>query len=449
MKNRHTIFITMLLAFCCLALLPRLHAVTPAPDGGYPGANTAEGYTALFSLTNGTYNTAIGSRALHDNTTGSSNTATGNDALYVNTTGGYNTATGFGTLTNNTTGSYNTASGSGALGFNFTGHNNTATGVDALADNNGSYNTASGGDALVHNAADNNTATGYQALYTNTFGTQNTADGFGALFSNIDGSYNTATGLSALLNNTRGNSNTADGINALLSNTTGSLNVALGDRAGANLTTGSNNIVIGAGVLGVAGESNKIRIGKQGTQNGTFIAGIYNVAVTGSSVVVNSSGKLGVAVSSARFKDEVKPMDGASEAILALKPVMFRYKKELDPERRPQFGLLAEDVEKLNRDLVVRDSDGKLYTVRYDAINVMLLNEFLKEHKAFLKEQCKVQEQSRKIQVQEATITQLKEDFRATVAQLTTRFDEQASQIQKVSAQLEANKPAPQVVNNP
>ena len=413
----------MLLAFGCLAFLPRVHAVTPAPDGGYPGDNTAEGYTALFNLTNGAYNTAIGCQALHDNTTGSSNTATGDRALYVNTIGGYNTATGFGTLTNNTTGSYNTASGSGALGFNFTGHNNTATGVDALADNNGSYNTASGGDALVHNAADNNTATGYQALYTNTFGTQNTGNGFGALFSNIDGSYNTATGLSALLNNTRGNSNTADGINALLSNTTGSLNVALGDRAGANLTTGSNNIVIGAGVLGMAGESHKIRIGKQGTQNGTFIAGIYNVAVTGSSVVVNSSGKLGVAVSSARFKDEVKPMDDASEAILALKPVMFRYKKELDPEGRPQFGLLAEDVEKLNRDLVVRDSDGKLYTVRYDAINVMLLNEFLKEHKKT-------------------------EKLEATVASLIATVKEQAAQIQKVSAQLESSKPAPQVVEN-
>ena len=409
MKNRHTIFITMLLAFCCLALLPRLHAVTPAPDGGYPGANTAEGNTALFSLTNGTYNTAIGERALHDNTTGNSNTATGYDALYVNTTGGYNTATGVSALTNNTTGSYNTASGSNAMAFNFTGHNNTATGVDALADNNGSYNTASGSDALVHNAADNNTATGYQALYTNTFGTQNTAHGFGALFSNIDGSYNTATGLSALLNNRRGNSNTADGINALLSNTTGNLNVALGDRAGANLTSGSNNIVIGAGVLGMAGESNKIRIGKQGTQNGTFIAGIYNVAVTGSSVVVNSSGKLGVAVSSARFKDEVKPMDDASEAILALKPVMFRYKKELDPEGRPQFGLLAEDVEKLNRDLVVRDSDGKLYTVRYDAISVMLLNEFLKEHK--------------KVEEQQATIA----DLKSTVAQQKKEWSQRRS----------------------
>ena len=379
----------MLLAFGCLAFLPRVHAVTPAPDGGYPGDNTAEGYTALFNLTNGAYNTAIGCQALHDNTTGSSNTATGDDALYVNTIGGYN----------------------------------TASGVDALADNNGSYNTASGSDALVHNAADNNTATGYQALYTNTFGTQNTGDCFGALFSNIDGSYNTATGLSALLNNTRGNSNTADGINALLRNTTGSLNVAVGDRAGANLTSGSNNIVIGAGVLGMAGESNKIRIGKQGTQNGTFIAGIYNVAVTGSSVVVNSSGKLGVAVSSARFKDEVKPMDDASEAILALKPVMFRYKKELDPEGRPQFGLLAEDVEKLNRDLVVRDSDGKLYTVRYDAINVMLLNEFLKEHKKT-------------------------EKLEATVASLIATVKEQAAQIQKVSAQLESSKPAPQVVEN-
>src|SRR5439155_25865579 len=177
----------------------------------------------------------------------------------------------------------------------------------------------------------------------------------------------------------------------------------------------------------------------------TFIAGISGVVVSGAGVVVNASGQLGVAASSARFKDEIKPMDKASEAILALKPVTFRYKKELDPDGILQFGLVAEDVAKVNPDLVARDADGKVYTVRYEAVNAMLLNEFLKEH--------------RKVQEQEATITQLNKDFRTTLTQLTARLDEQASQIQKVNAQLaaaspsrgglEASKAESQVASNP
>jgi len=207
-------------------------------------------------------------------------------------------------------------------------------------------------------------------------------------------------------------------------------------------------------VLGAAGEANTIRLGKQGTQRSTFIAGIVGTAVSGSTVVVNSSGKLGVAASSARFKEAVKPMDKASEAILSLKPVSFRYKEEIDPEKIPQFGLIAEEVEKVNPDLVVRDADGKVNTVRYDAVNAMLLNEFLKEHK-------KVEEQDRKAQEQAAAITQLtatvakqeasivqqQKDFQATAAQqqkeiksLTANLKEQAAQIQKVSAQLELSK---------
>ena len=223
--------------------------------------------------------------------------------------------------------------------------------------------------------------------------------------------------------------------------TTGTDNIALGFNAGRNLTTGNNNIDIGN--AGRAGEANTIRIGTNGTQSATFIAGINGTAVTGVAVVVNSNGQLGIVASSQRFKDQIKPMDKASEAILALKPVTFRYKHELDPEGIPQFGLVAEEVDKVNPDLVVRDAQGEPYTVRYEAVNAMLLNEFLKEH--------------RKVQEQEATITQLKstvaqqqKDFQATVAQLTARLDEQVSQIQKVSAQLEANKPAPQVaLNNP
>jgi len=186
----------------------------------------------------------------------------------------------------------------------------------------------------------------------------------------------------------------------LLANTSGSNNIAVGSNAGGNLTTGSNNIDIGN--TGVAGESAKIRIGKQGTQNGgTFIAGISGVAVTGSTVVVNTNGKLGVATSSARFKEAIKPMDKASEAILQLKPVSFRYKEEIDPDGIPQFGLIAEDVDKVDPDLVVRDEEGKVTTVRYEAVNAMLLNEFQKEHRI-------VEQQVRKLEGQEVTIQQLK-----------------------------------------
>ena len=195
----------------------------------------------------------------------------------------------------------------------------------------------------------------------------------------------------------------------------------MGAEAGGNLTTGSNNIDIGH--RGVADEANTIRIGRN-LHTRAFISGISGVAVTGSTVVVDADGQLGVAPSSARFKDNIKPMDNTSEAILVLKPVTFRYKKELDPSGISQFGLVAEDVEKINPALVVHDKEGKPYSVRYDAVNGMLLNEFLKEHR-------KNEEQQKQIDV------------------LTAQLKEQAAQIQKVSAQLEASRSAPQVVNNP
>jgi len=227
----------------------------------------------------------------------------------------------------------------------------------------------------------------------------------------------------------------ASGYQALVSNTTGSSNTALGVHAGFNLTTGDNNIDIGN--RGVAGEANTIRIGTQGTQTKTFIAGISGVAVMGPAVHVSSSGQLGTAPSSARFKDEIKPMDRASEAILALKPVTFRYKKELDPQGIPQFGLVAEQVEKVNPDLVARDDHGKSFTVRYEAVNAMLLNEFLKEHR-------KVEQQSRKIQEQDATITQFKKEMQTIAA----RLKEQDSKIQKVSARLELQTAPAQTAAN-
>jgi len=244
-------------------------------------------------------------------------------------------------------------------------------------------------------------------------GNFNTACGYGALYQNRTGSGNTAIGYVALLNNIADN-NTASGSSALRNNSSGSNNIALGNAAGINLTTGSNNIDIGN--AGVGGEGRTIRIGTQGTQTRTFVAGISTTGVSGSAVKVNSSGQLGVAPSSARFKQQIKPMDKTSEAILALKPVTFRYKKEIDADQTPQFGLVAEDVEKVNPDLVARDAEGKVYTVRYEAVNAMLLNEFLKAR--------------RQIDAQQKQIEAL------------------TAGLQKVTAQLELSRHAPQTALN-
>ena len=447
----------------CFGLLPTARAVLPPPDGGYPGANTAEGTDALFSLmsgglgntavgfnalfsdTTGSNNTATGDGALDSNTTGNGNTATGAFALSGNTTGDGNTAQGFTALQDNTTGDFNTANGDNALFANTTGRSNTASGASALARNTtGDFNTANGATALFSNTTGfnntasgndtlssnttglDNTAMGFQALFSNTTGDSNTAVGVRALYSNIGGVLfagggNTAIGLNALEDNTTGAFNTANGAAALSSNTTGNANIALGLQAGENLTTGDGNIDIGN--RGVAGEGGTIRIGTQGIQTKTFMAGINGAAVMGGAVKVNAAGQLGTAPSSQRFKTEIKPMDKASEAIHALKPVTFLYKQEIDPEGIPQFGLVAEEVEKVNPDLVARDEKGEIYTVRYEAVNAMLLNEFLKEHR---------------------TVQELKKE----VAGLTATVKEQASQIQKVSAKLEVSKPLPQFVEN-
>jgi hypothetical protein len=412
--RRGSFLIPLVLALAGLALSPAARALRPPPDGGYPNETTAEGDGVLFSLTTGEGNTALGSNALHANTTGSQNTATGCNALRFHITGDHNTATG-----------------RAALVFNADGEGNTATGRAAMGNGTtGSENTATGWQALFNNTGDANTATAAFALWSNTTGFGNAANGHLALYSNTTGDSNTANGVNALINNTTGSGNTANGVDALYSNTTGSNNVALGNSAGGFLTTGDNNIVIFND--GVAGESNHIRIGSVGTHTSTFIAGISGTAVAGAAVKVNANGQLGVAPSSERFKAEIKPMDKASEAILALKPVAFRYKKELDPKGIPQFGLVAEQVAKVDPALVDRDGKGEIYTVRYEAVNVMLLNEFLKEH--------------RNVQELEATVAQQQKEIQA----LTANLEEQASQIQKVSAQLEVSKPAPQmVINNP
>jgi Chaperone of endosialidase len=347
-KNvRKRLFLVPLLT---CSLLVSARAVNPPPDGGYPGGNTAEGQNALLNLSTGTYNTAVGFSSLKRNTVGTLNTAIGVNALSFNNAGRENTATGVNALYSNAIGFDNTANGVYALFYNYFGAANTATGA--------------------------------YALFNNTGGSSNAATGYGALYSNTTGFQNTATGTGALTNHITGDGNTAVGSGALIGNLVGSLNTALGENAGSQLNGGeSNNIDIGANVDGVSGESNTIRIGNADITD-TFISGISGTTVaSGAAVLVGSNGQLGTVTSSKRFKDNIKPMDKASEALLALKPVTFRYKKEIDPAGISQFGLIAEEVAKVNPDLVVRDKEGTLYTVRYDAVNAMLLNEFLKEHR--------------------------------------------------------------------
>ena len=336
-------------ALVCFALAQTTQAVSPPPDGGYAGGNTAEGTSALLSLTDGTYNTAIGIYS-----------------LLSLTDGDFNTGVGAGTLLSNSGGAFQQGS--------------------------------------------QNTATGAGALLSNTTGPFNTANGAFALFSNAGGPDNTATGAQTLFNNSTGGFNTAIGFLALANNTTGSGNIALGINAGFGVTTVDNVICIGHN--------------GQNVGNSCYIGQIFNATSSGGiAVFINSDGKLGTNTSSRRFKEDIKPMDHASEALFALEPVTFRYKKEIDPSGTPQLGLVAEDVDKVNSDLVVRDNDGKPYTVRYEQVNAMLLNEFLKEHAVFVREQRKVE--------------QLEEQ----VERLTAR-------LQKVSAQLEASKPSPQTVLN-
>jgi hypothetical protein len=388
-------------ALVCFVLAQNTQAVNPPPDGGYgPPAygagNTAEGQNALLNLTTGKYNTAVGLFSLESNTTGNFNTAVGAGTLLGNATDN-NTATGAGALLSNTGGTDNTANGAFALFFNTTGSHNTAVGDQAL---------------LSNTTGSENTATGLDALAFNTTGMWNTAIGSDALF-NTTGLGNTGVGFNALSSNTTGPGNVAVGFDALSMNTTGVDNIALGDGAGMNVTTATNVICIGAGVAGSNADSS------------CYIGNIFGQSVdpaSGTTVYIDGNLKLGTLFSSRRFKHDIKPMDKASEALFALKPVTFHYNS--DAKSTPCFGLIAEEVAAVNPDLVMRDKSGDIYTVRYDAVNAMLLNEFLKEHKKT-------------------------EKLEATVASLIATVKEQAAQIQKVSAQLGASKPAPQVVNNP
>jgi len=418
------------LLLVCFALLPRARAVCQEGCDG-TNFNAFLGDDALINNTTGAGNTALGWRSLFSNTDGSFNTGVGGGALVLNNADS-NTAVGAAALLLNTTGAENTAIGTDALVFNDSGSNNTAFGAFALFSNTeGDTNTASGEFALYFNTTGGgNTATGYNALYNNTTGNLNTATGSVALYSNTTGAFNTATGLLALENNTTGDGSTATGTFALQNNTEGAFNTAIGDgalfanttganntaigfSAGANATTGGGNVYIGQGVGGVAGESNH-----------TYIRNIETTTVSGGgtdTVTVNlSTGLLGHLSSSRRYKQEIQPMDAASETLYQLRPVTFRYKKEIDTSQSLDYGLIAEDVAEVDPNLANRNRDGQIESVRYNSINAMLLNEFLKEH--------------RKVQQLESTVTSL-----AAIVK------EQAGQIQKVSAQLELSKPASQV----
>jgi hypothetical protein len=391
MKKRNIIAVFPALA--CLALLPIAQAA-PAPETPDPGA------------VGGTFNTADGDRAMPF-VTGLANSAFGAFA-------------GFSTTANN----FNTAVGAGALDLN-TADNNTAVGATAL---------------LLNTIGTDNVAVGASAMQNNTDGDSHTGVGVFALFSQVGGLGNTAVGAFALeVNSSSGNAafgyhsldsctgglNTAFGADTMVNATTGDENVALGFASGNGITTGSNIITIGPvnGVSGALGE----------VDNSCYIGNAFGQPADPGTITIlgiDTDGKLGTVASSRRFKKEIKPMDKASEVILALKPVTFQYNYDKKNRPTPQFGLIAEEVAEVNPDLVVRDKNGELMTVRYEQINAMLLNEFLKEHK--------------KVEEQQASISQLKSEMQTMVAQLK----EQAAQIQKVSAQVEVNKPAPRVVVN-
>ena len=378
------------------ALSPQARAA--CQDACLTNNNTVQGDNALLNLTTGTDNTALGFNTLLSNTSGYHNTGIGSQALTSNTAGVDNVAIGWQTLFSTEDGNSNVAIGYQALYQNISGNSNIAIGNLALNANTGSANIAIG------------SFTGEN----NTTGTTNTAVGFNTMRLNTTGIGNCAFGNDALNSNSQGSNNTAIGVGALLE-TLGSNNVGLGYLAGQYIGIGSDNIEIGND--GLPSDSKAIRIGTKQVHRRTFIAGINGATVpTGVPVIVDANGHLGTTTSSVRFKEAVKPMDKASEAILALKPVAFRYKHELDAKGIPQFGLVAEEVEKISPDLVARDDEGKPFTVRYEAVNAMLLNEFLKEH--------------RKVEQLEKQVATL------------------AAGLQKVSAQIEVNKPTPQIVQN-
>jgi Chaperone of endosialidase len=400
----NTLFLVFILSLAYAALSSTTQAVTPSPDGCYPAFTTAEGCNALFGLGSGQGNTGVGWYSLFSVGGGNFNTGLGVGTLFANTAD-ENTAIGAAALLSNTSGTLNTAAGVLALFSNTTGGDNTAIGFKALFSNVGGF--------------DNN-AFGYRALESHTTNDHNNAFGAAALLSDQNGISNTAIGDGALQLNVGGVNNTAVGDSALFVST-GNENTAVGVQAGGNVTTASNVICIGS--LG------------DNMDNSCYIGNIYGAAIdpaTGTLVAIDSTGKLGTMSSSQRFKRDIHPIDKASDAILKFKPVSFHYKN--DAKNTPCYGLIAEEVAKVSPELVVRDNDGKPYSVRYDQVNAMLLNEFLKEHK--------------KVEQLQAMVTEQQKDFQVIVGRQQKQIAMLTAGLQKVGAQLELSKPAPQTVLN-
>jgi hypothetical protein len=463
MKNQKIMFTSVLLALACFAASPTALArpvptPTPTPTatprlGEDRGNNNsaAENVDALNINTTGQYNTAHGWHALSANTTGSDNTANGSYALSSNMTGWSNTAVGAYSLQNNTTGSRNDAFGDSALWSNTTGSYNVAVGTNALGDNTtGGGNVAVGDDALsVNTTGGENTAIGDVALESNTTGSGNVAVGSETLAYSVGASWqlqgantavgyrtleytgapwvsgsggdgNTAMGDRAMLYNIDGSFNCAFGLLALSSDigvTNGNGNTAIGNRAGYNLVTGVGNVYIG--------EHEMARDPDESYH--TYIHNINTTSVSGGfadTVTIDlNTGLLGHLTSSRRHKEDIKAMDSASETLYRLKPVTYRYKKEIDRNQALDYGLIAEEVAEVDPNLALRNGKGEIESVRYNAINLMLLNEFLKEHKAFVEEQDKVKK------------------LEAGLAGLLATVKEQAAQIEKVSAQVQMRQP--------
>ena len=387
-------------ALGCFALLPKAQAACDSPDPGCPGGNLAEGYLSLAGLVDGAaYNTGIGAYSLLSDTTGNFNTGVGAGALFSVTTAGENTATGAGALFSHdsfVTDSGNTANGAFALFSDTTGNVNTAVGARALfANTNGSQNVAVGHGALGSVTGAANTVIGYNAGASLTTGDSNTFIGNAAGNGFTSGTGNICIG---------------DNVAPPFAGQSGSGNIYIGSLAAENFTFGNNNICIGTEVLGEADAANSTYIGNINTTAQPIVAGVDGVTVD------LTTGKLGHGVSSRRFKEQIKPMDTASEALYALKPVTFHYNKAIDPKQTLDFGLIAEEVAAVNPELAVRDHEGKISNYRHDAVNAMLLNEFLKEHQ---------------------TVQELKKQVEALTAGL-----------QKVSAQLEVSKSATQTALN-
>ena len=396
----------ILVVLFSIRIVPKASAVSPPPDGGYAGFNTAEGTNALQNLTTGIGNASVGWYSLFSNTVGNFNTALGAGTLFSN----IGELSGYGTE--------NTAVGAAALLNNTRGTRNTAVGAFALFYNVGAANIGPDGS--------NNTAVGDRALFNNTTGCCNTAMGYQPLQANTEGFNDVAIGNQALLNNTTGDENTAIGTSTMTSNLTGRFNTALGYSSGSNIT-GDGNVCIGVGVDGEEGVDNSTYIRNINTTTQSFSAGV-NDYVT----VRLSDGRLGhtTVVSSQRYKENIKPLAADSEALYALRPVSFRLKKEYDETQAVGFGLIAEEVEDVDPALVYCNNKGQVESVRYEMVNAMLLNEFLKEH--------------RKVQEQEATIARLTKEMENVLA----RLKEHDSKIQKVSDQIELSDSAGRVVSD-